>query len=449
MKILVIGNGAREHAIAWKLLQDDPAADLVAAPGNPGIATLARCVPVAASAVPELLALARDERPDLTVVGPEAPLDAGITDAFRAENLAIFGPTRAAARIETSKRFAKELMLSADVPTARASHHSSVETAVQAAGALGESGTPIVVKASGLAAGKGVVIAPTVADAERAIVEMLQERSFGDAGTEILLEEFMEGEEMSVFAICDGTLSRIMIAAQDHKRLSDGDRGPNTGGMGAYAPVSLDTAATREFVKHRIIDRTLTALREAGSPFTGLLYAGLMLTPTGPRVVEFNCRFGDPETQALLPLMSSSLLQPMLTVARGESLADTPEFQWHDASSATTVLAAAGYPGAVTKGSAITFPPPREAVYVFHAGTRIAAAGAGTGTAPSGDPAVLTDGGRVLSVTAVAPTLAAATQTSRQYAERIQFEGKQMRHDIGWRELSRESGNTLLSTADA
>lgn len=440
MKVLIVGGGAREHAIAWKLLQDDPTLDLIAAPGNPGIATLARCVPISSGDVAALLELARIERPDLTIVGPEAPLDAGIVDDFRAANLPIFGPTRTAARIETSKRFAKELMLRAGVPTARASHHTSAETALRAAHALG---APVVIKASGLAAGKGVVIAETMAEAERAITQMLEGGVFGAAGKEILVEEFMSGEEISVFAVCDGQHSRLMIGAQDHKRLEDGDFGPNTGGMGAYAPVSLDTAALRELVKVTIVDRTLAALREEKAPFSGLLYAGLMLTASGVRVVEFNCRFGDPETQALLPLMSSSLLTPLLTVARGESLVESPEFQWNPGFSVTTVVAASGYPGTVRKGDPITFPAPRDDVYVFHAGTRTED---GRTDAGGDEPPVVTDGGRVLSVTATAPTLHAASNRSRHYAEQIRFEGKQMRRDIGWRDLGRE---LLRSDADA
>ncbi|MEO7101729.1 MAG: phosphoribosylamine--glycine ligase [Gemmatimonadaceae bacterium] len=432
MKVLIVGSGAREHAIAWKLLQDDPTLDVIAAPGNPGIGTLARCVPIPADDLHALLALARAEAVDLTFVGPEAPLDAGIVDLFRANGLPIFGPTKGAARIETSKRFAKELMAHAGVPTAHASHHTSVDTAIGAAHALG---APVVIKASGLAAGKGVVIASTMAAAEHAITEMLDGGVFGAAGSEVLVEEFMEGEEVSIFAICDGQHSRLMIAAQDHKRLEDGDIGPNTGGMGAYAPVSLDTPTLREFAKVRIIDRVLAALHEEGHPFTGLLYAGLMLTARGPMVVEFNCRFGDPETQALLPLMASSLLQPMLTVARGETLVDTPEFEWLPDCCVTTVLAAAGYPSHVRKGDPISLPEPQEGVYIFHAGTRLADDSA---THHTPVPSVVTNGGRVLSVSAVASTLHSAATMSRHYAGRISFAGKQMRHDIGWRELYRK-----------
>lgn len=433
MKVLIVGGGAREHAIAWKLLQDDPTLDLMAAPGNPGIATLARCIPISPGDVEALLALARAERPDLTIVGPEAPLDAGIADVFLADGLPIFGPTRAAARIETSKRFAKELMVRAGVPTARASHHTSADTALRAAHALG---APVVIKASGLAAGKGVVVASTMAEAERAITEMLDGHSFGAAGKELLIEEYMEGEEISVFAVCDGQHSRLMIGAQDHKRLNDGDMGPNTGGMGAYAPVSLDTHVLQDVIKSTIVDPTLAALHAAGSPFKGLLYAGVMLTSRGVKVVEFNCRFGDPETQTLLPLLSSSLLEPLLAVGRGESLVDVPEFEWRDAATVTTVLAAGGYPGDVRRGDAITFPPPQDGVYVFHAGTRLAS---GPTVVPPADPAVVTDGGRVLAVTAVAPTLIEAAGISRRYAERIRFAGKQMRRDIGWRELRRSA----------
>lgn len=437
MKLLLVGGGAREHALAWKFVQDDPEIDLVAAPGNPGIATLARCVPVRADDIPGLLALALAERPDVTVVGPEAPLAAGIVDRFRAAGLAIFGPTRAAARIETSKRFAKDLMLRAGVPTARASHHTTVASARRAAEALG---SPVVIKASGLAAGKGVVIAETMAESERAIVSMLENGEFGDAGREILIEEFMEGEELSVFAICDGSRACLMIGAQDHKRLEDRDLGPNTGGMGAYAPVSFDTGTLQHLIRHSIIDPTLAELQGAGTPFTGLLYAGLMLTPSGPRVVEFNCRFGDPETESLLPLMASSLLAPVGAVARGESLAGIAPFQWKPGASVTTVLAAAGYPGAPRSGDAINFPAPEDDVYLFHAGTRIAdeSGGASRSTAaPAADPRVVTAGGRVLAVTAVAPTLAAAWEKSRRHALGVQFAGKQMRHDIGWRELER------------
>lgn len=436
MKLLLIGGGAREHALAWKFLQDDPRIELLAAPGNPGIATLARCFPVRADDVAGLLTLARAEQPDVTMVGPEAPLAAGIVDQFRDAGFAIFGPTQAAARIETSKRFAKELMLKAGVPTARASHHTTVTTARRAAAAMG---APVVIKASGLAAGKGVVVAGTMAEADRAITNMLEGSAFGDAGHEILVEEFMEGEELSLFAICDGSRACVMRGAQDYKRLQDGDRGPNTGGMGAYAPVSFDTSQLHDNILHSIVHPTLTALRKVGSPFTGLLYAGVMLTESGPRVVEFNCRFGDPETETLLPLMSSSLLEPVAAVARGESLAGVSSFKWRGGASVTTVLAEAGYPNDPHSGDLIDFPAPDDDVFVFHAGTR--AADMQTHVAAGTDPRVVTAGGRVLAVTAVGATLAAAADKSRSYAEAIRFAGKQMRHDIGRREIARSTAS--------
>ena len=427
MKVLIVGGGGREHAIAWKLLRDEPALEIVAAPGNPGIALLGRCVAVRVDDVDGILQLAAAERPDLTIVGPEIPLAAGLVDVMQAAGYRVFGPTRKAARIETSKRFAKDLMHRAGVPTAYASHHTSLETAKRAADRLG---APVVIKASGLAAGKGVIIAQTMAEAERAIDSMLADGEFGEAGSEILVEEYMEGEELSVFAVCDGRHAVMMASAQDHKRLFDGDHGPNTGGMGAYAPVSIDTPGLRATVQHQIFNRTLAALNESGSPFTGLLYAGLMITRDGPKVVEFNCRFGDPETQALLPLMRGRLLDILLATARGESLAHTAPFEWREGASVTTVVAAAGYPEHVRTGDRIALPEitDDDDVYLFHAGTRAA------------DNGVETAGGRVMAVTAVAPTLALAAAKSRSAAQRVVFPGRQMRHDIGWRELTRHQG---------
>src|SRR5213595_648392 len=275
MKILIVGGGGREHALAWKLCRDDPTLEILAAPGNPGIAKLARCVPIPSDKYKELADLAEDEFVDLTLVGPEQPLEGGIVNLFQTRGLPIFGPTREAARIETSKRFAKELMVRSRIPTARATQHSDAK---EAKAALGEFASPVVVKASGLAAGKGVVVAQSTAEAERAIDAMLSDRVFGAAGREILIEEFMEGEELSVFAITDGQQALPLLAAQDHKRLLEGDFGPNTGGMGAYAPTSLATPELVSRVMSEIIRPTIAALRDAGSPFKGLLYAGLMVT---------------------------------------------------------------------------------------------------------------------------------------------------------------------------
>ncbi len=423
MKVLIVGGGGREHALAWKLLQDDPTTEVIAAPGNPGIATLGRCVAISATDISALLKLATDERVHFTIVGPEAPLSLGIVDRFREAGLAIFGPTQAAARIETSKRFAKELMLKAGIPTASARTFTTIPEAKAEVHRLG---APVVVKASGIAAGKGVIVAMTLAEAEAAIDDMLDAKVFGDAGAEVLIEEFMEGEEISLFAISDGTHVLPMLAAQDHKRIGEGDTGPNTGGMGAYAPVSVATPQVVDAIRERILVPMLAAMRAEGCPFTGLLFAGLMLTREGPKVVEFNCRFGDPETQAILPLLDSSLLRVLQTVAEGRSIADAPPLAWRAAASVTTVVAAAGYPGGVTGGDVITLPEAPRNVTIFHAGTARDAHGA-----------LVTAGGRVLTVTATAENFATAQRASRETAESVQFRGRQLRRDIGWRELQR------------
>ena len=427
MKVLIVGGGAREHALAWKIARDNPSVELLAAPGNPGMAGLARCIPTSATDLPALLGIARDAGVDLTVVGPEAPLAAGIVDLFRGVGLPIFGPTRAAATIESSKSFAKSIMQTAAVPTARAELHSRADAAKRA---VRKFGAPVVVKASGLAAGKGVIVCESLEEADRAINMMLRDRAFGAAGAEVLIEEFMQGEELSVFALTDGEHVLPMIPAQDHKRLLNGDHGPNTGGMGAYAPVSLVGGGFVDEVVERIFTPTLSTLRACGCRFTGLLYAGLMLTASGIRVVEFNCRFGDPETEALLPLLESNLLDPILAIARGESIAGGT-LAWSQRHAVTTVVAAAGYPEQPQKGAVITLPAPNEDVLVFHAGT-----------ARSSADALTTSGGRVLAVTAVADTIADAQHASVAFADRIQFEGKHYRTDIGWRELLRSARAT-------
>jgi phosphoribosylamine--glycine ligase len=427
VKVLIVGTGAREHAIAWKLKQDDPSIELVCAQGNAGIQELAECIPVASSDIRTLLGYAERDGVDLTVVGPEVPLSLGIVDEFRSAGRAIFGPTRDAARIETSKRFAKSLMSDAGVPTATASYHTDP---VEAIGAVRRAGLPCVIKASGLAAGKGVVIARSSEEAERAIYMMLQDRAFGDAGAEILIEEFMEGEEVSLFVLTDGTRCLPLLPAQDHKRLLDGDVGPNTGGMGAYAPVSIATDALVSRAMDEIIEPTLRAMRGQGSPFTGLLYAGLMLTADGPKVVEFNCRFGDPETEVVLPLMKSSLLEPMVQLANGEPLDVSRRFEWFPEFAVTTVLAAAGYPDSPRKGDVIRLTAPPRGVHVFHAGTK----------REDHTGVVLTDGGRVLAITGTGDTITEAARASREYAEKVSFDGRQFRRDIGWRELERDAG---------
>lgn len=423
MKILLVGSGGREHALAWKLTRDDPTVEIIAAPGNAGIAAIARCVPTTVTDLEGLLALAKAEAVAFTVVGPEAPLEAGIVDRFRAEGLPIFGPTAAAARIETSKHFAKSLMRRSGIPTARAETFTEVAAAKAA---VRVHSLPVVIKASGIAAGKGVVIAQSLEEADAAIEMMLVEQAFGAAGAEVLVEEFMQGEELSLFALTDGSHLLPFIAAQDHKRIGEGDTGPNTGGMGAYAPVAIATPALMDEVMGRILRPTLAAMREAGCPFTGLLYAGLMLTADGPKVVEFNCRFGDPETQALLPLMASSLLTPMRAIARGESIAGFLPLTWEAGASVTTVVAAAGYPGRVRSGDPIEVPTDTASRWTFHAGTT---------RDPQGT--LVTSGGRVVAVTAVAPTIAEAQRVSAAGAAAVRFAGAQFRRDIGWRELAR------------
>ncbi|MEO5588967.1 MAG: phosphoribosylamine--glycine ligase [Gemmatimonadaceae bacterium] len=429
MKALIVGSGGREHAVATKLRRDDPALEIICAPGNAGISEFGDCIPVRSDDLKGLLGFAERADVDLTFVGPEAPLALGIVDMFRERGRPIFGPTQAAAQIETSKRFAKELMVNAGVPTATASHHTQPDSAL---GAVGAMGIPAVIKASGLAAGKGVFIARSNEEAERAIYLMLADGEFGAAGEEILIEEFLDGEELSLFILSDGVNFLPMLPAQDHKRLLDGDRGPNTGGMGAYAPVSVASLAIIDEALATIIEPTLSALRTAGMPFTGLLYAGLMLTGAGIKVVEFNCRFGDPETQALLPLMDTSLLEPLLAIARGESIAGVSPIGWSSGFAVTTVLASHGYPDAARKGDPIGLPPRPHDVHVYH--------GATTHRAATGE--LETAGGRVLSITGLGDTMEAAVRKSQEYAEHVTFDGKQFRRDIGWRELQRDAGTT-------
>ncbi|CAN5699835.1 phosphoribosylamine--glycine ligase [soil metagenome] len=424
MKVLLVGGGGREHALAWKLHSDDPSIELIAAPGNPGIAEHARCEAVAGTDIAGLVALAERERPELTVVGPEAPLAAGIVDRLRGRGLSAFGPTAAAARIESSKSFAKRMMEEAGVPTARAVVTGDVQAAKRA---VQDFGAPVVIKASGLAAGKGVVVAQTVAEADKAIDDLLGARTLGDAGSELLVEEFMEGEELSLFVLTDGTAAVPMLPAQDHKRLLDGDAGPNTGGMGAYAPVPLATPGLVQSVMDSIIHPSLVWMRENDSAFTGLLYAGLMITPDGPRVVEFNCRFGDPETQALLPLLRSSLLLPLEAIAVGGNVAGLT-FDWSESCAVTTVVAAAGYPGDPRRGDQVEIPAAPANVHVFHAGTALNA-----------DGRLVSAGGRVLTVTGVAGDIRDAARMSREVAEAVVLDGKQFRRDIGWREIARRA----------
>ena len=425
MRILIVGNGGREHALLWKLTRDLPSAEVFATQPNGGMIELGRAVPIAAGDVEALTGWAAAQRIDLAVVGPEAPLAAGIADRFRKKGVPVFGPTGSAARIEASKAFAKQLMVEAGVPTAA---HRTFTDAVEAETYVRERGAPVVVKASGLAAGKGAVVCDSVEEALAAVSAMLVERSFGEAGREVVIEERMEGEELSVFAVTDGEAAILLPPAQDHKRIGEGDTGANTGGMGAYTPVSVATPAVLEETRERVLLPTLRALAAQGSPFKGVLYAGLMLTRERVKVVEFNCRMGDPETQVVLPMMEGSLLELMVEVAEGGSLAGRSVAPCPGAA-VTTVLASEGYPGSYPRGRAVTIPPGLAAdpdVLIFHAGTAV------------GDGALVTSGGRVLAVTGLGPTLAEAAARSRAAAVEIAFEGKQFRRDIGWREFARD-----------
>lgn len=426
MKILLVGGGGREHAIADALSRENTHVELIALPGNPGIAALARIAAVTSSDLPAMVAFAEHEAVDLVVVGPEAPLAAGLVDMLQLRRIPVFGPTMGAATIETSKADTKALMLAAGIPTAHAETHRVASEAKDAVRA--RFGAPVVIKASGLAAGKGVIVCHTIDEAHAAIDRILDDKVFGDAGNECLVEAFMTGEELSLFAVTDGTDILPMIGAQDHKRLLDGDDGPNTGGMGAYTPVSFCTPALVDDITERIFLPTLHAFRKRGTPFTGLLYAGLMLTPTGPQVVEFNCRFGDPETQAILPLLTNSLLEPMLAVARGARIANHTPFKWNSGASVTTVVAASGYPESPRTGDVIELPSFADNIFVFHAGT-----------ARDADNRLRTSGGRVVAITAVADTFESAQQQSRAAAARVGFDGAMYRKDIGWREVERRA----------
>jgi phosphoribosylamine--glycine ligase len=426
MKVLIVGSGGREHALVWALHREDPTVRYFAAPGNPGIASLATLIPIAANDIDGLIAAVLDRAIDLTIVGPEVPLALGLADRLRERGALVFGPSASAARIEASKAFAKALMQRAGVPTAASRTFTSRDDALEYVKGHPE---PLVVKASGLAAGKGAIVCATRGDALRAVRAMMEDRTLGDAGSEVVIEEFMGGEELSVFALTNGRDFVLLPSAQDHKRLEEGDRGPNTGGMGAYSPVSLATPALLAIVEQTIIAPTLAQMDREGARFSGLLYAGLMVGRSGvPRVVEFNCRFGDPETQAILPLLEPGLLGAIERVARGEPPSSVPARR--NTFAVTTVLAARGYPENPEKGAAIELQPHLgEGVTVFHAGTAATAAGGLT-----------VAGGRVFGVTGVGPSFREAQERSRRAAESIHYAGKVFRRDIGWREVARTQG---------
>jgi phosphoribosylamine--glycine ligase len=424
LRILIVGNGGREHALLWKLKRDAPGAEFHVTQPNGGMVHLAHPLEISPTDVEALSGWAASKKIDLAVIGPEAPLAAGLADRFRKKGVPAFGPLAAAARIEASKAFAKALMERAGVPTAA---HRTFGDLAQAETYLAEVGAPVVVKASGLAAGKGVVVAHTEEEARNALRQMMSERVFGESGREVVIEAFMEGEEISLFGVCDGEDALLLLPSQDHKRIGEGDQGPNTGGMGAYAPVSIATPERLEEARAKVFLPTLAALAEEGTPFRGLLYAGLMLTDDGLKVVEFNCRFGDPETQAVLPLLDSSLLDLLSTVAEGGRVAGQ-ELRWRDAAAVTTVVASQGYPGEYVKGHEVRVPDDLEkegSALLFHAGTA------------RKDGKLIATGGRVLAATGIGATLEEAAERSRGAAEAVELEGKYFRRDIGWRELER------------
>ena len=425
MKILVIGSGGREHALAWKLAQSPRVQKVIVAPGNAGTAREANVENALARTIEQWAALARNEQVAFTVVGPEAPLADGVVDAFRAQGLAIFGPTQAAARLESSKSFAKDFMQRHGIPTARYAVFTDRESAHAH---VIEHGAPIVVKADGLAAGKGVVVANTMDKAHAAIDAMLpKERFGGPGGARVVIEEFMAGEEASFIVMCDGRHVLPMATSQDHKRLLDGDCGPNTGGMGAYSPALVVTPEVHARVMREIIMPTVNAMARDGSPFTGFLYAGLMISAEGaPRVVEFNCRFGDPETQPVMMRLKTDLVELIERALAGRL--DEADAEWDRRVALGVVMAAAGYPNDPRKGDVIEGLPtdlPEDA-HVFHAGTAIAE-----------DGSIVTSGGRVLCVTAIADSVRAAQKRAYAIADGIRFAGAQMRRDIGQRGLRR------------
>ena len=417
MKILVIGGGGREHALVWKLAQSRQVTKLFCAPGNPGIAELAECVPLAVTDIAKLAEFAAAQKIDLTVVGPEAALCAGIADAFQARQLRVFGPTQTAAQLEGSKVFSKQFLLKHNVPTAAA---GIFDNPAEARAYVRKHGSPIVVKADGLAAGKGVIVAQSVAEADQAIADIMEKRAFGDAGRQVVIEECLTGEEVSVMALVSGATVKILAPAQDHKRVGDNDTGPNTGGMGAYSPVGLPVDATEIFA------RTLAGLKADGIDYRGVLYAGLMLTPAGAKVLEFNCRFGDPETQAVVPRMDFDLVEACIATADGTL--DKFELKWKPGAAVCVVLTAGGYPGDFKRGDAIAGLPAAAKlanVTVFHAGTQLH------------DGHIVTAGGRVLGVTGLGSDIADATRRAYAGVKWIQFAGAHYRRDIAARALAR------------
>jgi len=417
VRVLVIGNGGREHALAWKLRQSPRLTELLVAPGNGGTAAIAENIPVLANDIPALLKVAQDRHVDLVVVGPEEPLSLGVADAFHAGGIRVFGPTQAAAQIEASKVFAKDLMQRYGIPCARSSSFADIDSA---RAYLGQQPLPIVIKADGLAAGKGVVVARTRQDAEEALEASMVRGAFGKAGSRVVIEDFLEGVETSAFAFCDGDDLLMTVPACDYKTIFDNDQGPNTGGMGGYSPPEFVSANMFEEIRDAIMAPTLLAMKQEGRPFTGVLYGGIMVTRDGPKVFEFNCRLGDPEAQLILLRLKTDLLDVIDACLDGDL--KTLTLDWTQEASVGVVLASPGYPGDYPRGLPITgLDSVEKDIAVFHAGTRL-----------DGDHLV-TNGGRVMTVTALAPTLREARDKAYRNVQRIHFEGVQYRTDIALR----------------
>ncbi len=425
MKILVIGGGGREHALVWSLHKSPRVNEVVCAPGNGGIAQIARCIPVDVNNLAAMVEVVEAERPSLTVIGPEVPLSLGIVDELTRRNFRVFGPTQAAAKLESSKAFAKEFMRRNDIPTAA---YAVCTTLDEVREELHRFTLPVVVKADGLAAGKGVVICETRLQAEEAAAQMFSGVLLGTQETEIVLEEFLTGEELSFFALCDGRHAAPIASAQDHKRIGEGDTGPNTGGMGAYSTDGLTTPAMREWLTQNVAQKVVDGMASEGEPFKGILFCGIMMTPRGPMVLEFNTRFGDPETQAILLRMETDVLD--LFNASIDGTADALDIRMHPGASVCVIVASAGYPGKYAAGKPIHglgdgLPDqPGDNVVVFHSGTAIK------------DGRLVTAGGRVLAITSRAPDLRTALDLAYAQLAKISFEGMQFRRDIAHRALN-------------
>ncbi|HDZ9621800.1 TPA: phosphoribosylamine--glycine ligase [Vibrio cholerae] len=426
MQVLIIGSGGREHALAWKVAQNPQVDTIYVAPGNAGTALEHKVqnVNIGITDIPALVAFAQDKAIELTIVGPEAPLVIGVVDAFRAAGLPIFGPTQGAAQLEGSKAFTKDFLARHNIPTAAYANFTEIEPALAY---VREKGAPIVVKADGLAAGKGVIVAVTLQEAEDAIQDMLAGNAFGSAGSRVVVEEFLDGEEASFIVMVDGENVLPMATSQDHKRVGDADTGPNTGGMGAYSPAPVVTQDVHDRVMREVIYPTVRGMAAEGNTYTGFLYAGLMIDSTGaPKVIEYNCRFGDPETQPIMMRLQSDLVELCQAAIAGKL--DQVESKWDPRASIGVVLAAGGYPGDYAKGEVISGLPTQESAgqKVFHAGTET-----------QGDQ-VVTNGGRVLCATALGNTVLEAQQRAYQLADQIHWNGMFCRRDIGYRAIARE-----------